>query len=174
MFDLFFPLSLYRSDLLTFNLPGSSESSQKRERIIKRAAQELKDGMYVNLGIGMPLAAPAFLPPGTEIILESENGILGMGRYPKPGEEDPDLINAGKETVTLIEGASTFGSHESFGMIRSGRIDVAMLGAMQVNQFGGTYPSPLPSSHSLIYFLDQEANARHENRPSKLHASRKS
>lgn len=87
----------------------------------------------------MPLAAPAFLPPGTEIILESENGILGMGRYPKPGEEDPDLINAGKETVTLIKGASTFGSHESFGMIRSGRIDVAMLGAMQVNQFGGTY-----------------------------------
>jgi len=87
----------------------------------------------------MPLAAPAFLPPGTEIILESENGILGMGRYPKPGEEDPDLINAGKETVTLIKGASTFGSHESFGMIRSGRIDVAMLGAMQVNQYGGTF-----------------------------------
>lgn len=118
---------------------GSSEASQKRERIIKRAAQELKDGMYVNLGIGMPLAAPAFLPEGTEIVLESENGILGMGRYPKPGEEDPDLINAGKETVTLIKGASTFGSHESFGMIRSGRIDVAMLGAMQVNQYGGMY-----------------------------------
>lgn len=119
----------------------------KRERIIKRAAQELKDGMYVNLGIGMPLAAPAFLPEGTEIVLESENGILGMGRYPKPGEEDPDLINAGKETVTLIKGASTFGSHESFGMIRSGRIDVAMLGAMQVNQFGGTYTIPFPQSY---------------------------
>lgn len=124
---------------------GSSEASQKRERIIKRAAQELKDGMYVNLGIGMPLAAPAFLPEGTEIILESENGILGMGRYPKPGEEDPDLINAGKETVTLNSGASTFGSHESFGMIRSGRIDVAMLGAMQVNQYGGML-STLPSA----------------------------
>ncbi|KAF2028135.1 hypothetical protein EK21DRAFT_102085 [Setomelanomma holmii] len=123
---------------------GSTEASQKRERIIKRAAQELKDGMYVNLGIGMPLAAPAFLPEGTEIVLESENGILGMGRYPKPGEEDPDLINAGKETVTLIQGASTFGSHESFGMIRSGRIDVAMLGAMQVNQFGDLANFMLP------------------------------
>ncbi|OAL44029.1 succinyl-CoA:3-ketoacid-coenzyme A transferase subunit A [Pyrenochaeta sp. DS3sAY3a] len=123
---------------------GSSEASQKRERIIKRAAQELKDGMYVNLGIGMPLAAPAFLPEGTEIVLESENGILGMGRYPKPGEEDPDLINAGKETVTLIRGASTFGSHESFGMIRAGRIDVAMLGAMQVNQFGDLANFMLP------------------------------
>ncbi|KAI4685007.1 uncharacterized protein J4E88_004450 [Alternaria novae-zelandiae] len=123
---------------------GSTESSQKRERIIKRAAQELKDGMYVNLGIGMPLAAPAFLPEGTEIVLESENGILGMGRYPKPGEEDPDLINAGKETVTLIKGASTFGSHESFGMIRSGRIDVAMLGAMQVNQYGDLANFMLP------------------------------
>ncbi|CAI6331483.1 unnamed protein product [Periconia digitata] len=123
---------------------GSSEAAQKRERIIKRAAQELKDGMYVNLGIGMPLAAPAFLPKGVEIILESENGILGMGGYPKPGEEDPDLINAGKETVTLIKGASTFGSHESFGMIRSGRIDVAMLGAMQVNAYGDLANFMLP------------------------------
>ncbi|KAF2730221.1 hypothetical protein EJ04DRAFT_567960 [Polyplosphaeria fusca] len=123
---------------------GSSEASQKRERIIKRAAQELKDGMYVNLGIGMPLAAPAFLPEGVEIILESENGILGMGGFPKQGEEDPDLINAGKETVTLIRGAATFGSHESFGMIRAGRIDVAMLGAMQVNQFGDLANFMLP------------------------------
>lgn len=147
-------------------IAGSTEASQKRERIIKRAAQELKDGMYVNLGIGMPLAAPAFLPEGTEIVLESENGILGMGRYPKPGEEDPDLINAGKETVTLIQGASTFGSHESFGMIRSGRIDVAMLGAMQVNQFGGT---KCPISQFL-----HSRNVLTHGRSSKFHASRQS
>ena len=109
----------------------------KRERIIKRAAKEFRDGMYVNLGIGMPLAAPAFLPEGIEVILQSENGILGMGRYPRPGEEDPDLINPGKETVTLNVGASLFGSHESFGMIRAGRIDLTMLGALQVGMYGG-------------------------------------
>ena len=93
--------------------------------------------MYVNLGIGMPLAAPAFLPEGIEVILQSENGILGMGRYPRPGEEDPDLINPGKETVTLNVGASLFGSHESFGMIRAGRIDLTMLGGLQVGMYGG-------------------------------------
>ena len=125
--------------LLTAAVPlGSLETSRKRERIIKRAAKEFKDGMYVNLGIGMPLAAPAFLPPGIEVILQSENGILGLGQYPKPGEEDPDLINPGKETVTLNRGASVFGSHESFGMIRAGRIDMTILGALQVNEFGGT------------------------------------
>lgn len=95
--------------------------------------------MYVNLGIGMPLVAPAFLPEGIEVVLQSENGILGLGGYPKPGEEDPDLINPGKETVTLAEGASVFGSHESFGMIRSGRIDLTMLGALQVSQYGGMF-----------------------------------
>jgi 3-oxoacid CoA-transferase len=93
--------------------------------------------MYVNLGIGIPLAAPALVPEGVEVILQSENGMLGMGRYPEPGEEDPDLINPGKETVTLNPGASTFGSHESFGMIRAGKINMTVLGAFQVSQYGG-------------------------------------
>jgi 3-oxoacid CoA-transferase len=110
-----------------------------RERIIKRAAKEFTDGMVVNLGIGMPLITPAFLPEGIEVILQSENGILGMGGYPAPGEEDPDLINPGKETVTLQVGASCFGSQESFGMIRAGRVDLTMLGGLQVGMFGGKF-----------------------------------
>ncbi|KAH7480560.1 Succinyl-CoA:3-ketoacid coenzyme A transferase 1 [Fusarium oxysporum f. sp. matthiolae] len=119
-------------------------ANQRRERIIKRASKELKDGMYVNLGIGMPLATPGMLPEDLEVILQSENGILGMGRYPNPGEEDPDLINPGKETVTLSLGASTFGSHESFGMIRAGKIDLTMLGALQVSQYGDLANFMLP------------------------------
>lgn len=118
-------------------IEGSGDATARRERIVKRAAKEFEDGMYVNLGIGMPLVAPAFLPEGIEVVLQSENGILGLGGYPRPGEEDPDLINPGKETVTLASGASVFGSHESFGMIRSGRIDLTMLGALQVSQYGG-------------------------------------
>ena len=105
--------------------------------------------MYVNLGIGIPLQTPAYLPPGVEVVLQSENGILGMGRYPRPGEEDPDLINPGKETVTLASGASLFGSHESFGMIRSGRIDLTMLGALQVGMNGGKF-----SAYHLPKFTD--------------------
>lgn len=93
--------------------------------------------MYVNLGIGIPLAAPALVPDDVEVVLQSENGILGMGRYPKPGEEDPDLINPGKETVTLNVGASTFSSRESFSMIRAGKINLTMLGALQVSMYGG-------------------------------------
>lgn len=119
------------------NLDADTATSLKRERITKRAAKELKDGMYVNLGIGIPLATPSLVPEDMEVILQSENGILGMGRYPRPGEEDPDLINPGKETVTLNSGASTFGSHESFGMIRSGKINLTMLGALQVSMYGG-------------------------------------
>jgi 3-oxoacid CoA-transferase len=134
--DLTPPL-LYVHDLSLTLKPVETASSIKRERIIRRAAKELKDGMYVNLGIGIPLATPALVPEGIEVILQSENGILGMGRYPKPGEEDPDLINPGKETVTLNSGASVFGSHESFGMIRAGRINLTMLGALQVSMYGG-------------------------------------
>lgn len=124
--------------------PGSGEATARRERIVKRAAKELKDGMYVNLGIGIPLINPAYLPEGVEVVLQAENGILGLGPYPKPGEEDPDLINPGKETVTLSSGASVFGSHESFGMIRAGRIDLTMLGALQVSQYGDLANFMLP------------------------------
>ncbi|EAL88123.1 hypothetical protein KXW98_007596 [Aspergillus fumigatus] len=123
---------------------GSGEATARRERIVKRAAKELKDGMYVNLGIGIPLITPAYLPEGVEVVLQAENGILGLGPYPKPGEEDPDLINPGKETVTLSSGASVFGSHESFGMIRAGRIDLTMLGALQVSQYGDLANFMLP------------------------------
>lgn len=115
---------------------GKGDSASKRERIVKRAAKEFKNGMYANLGIGMPMLAPSFVDSSVEVQLQSENGILGLGPYPKKGEEDPDLINAGKETVTLNPGAACFGSEESFGMIRSGRIDLTMLGAMQVSARG--------------------------------------
>ncbi|KAE8379647.1 hypothetical protein BDV26DRAFT_158135 [Aspergillus bertholletiae] len=115
---------------------GKGDTAAKRERIVRRAAKEFKNGMYANLGIGMPMLAPNFVDPSVEVQLQSENGILGLGPYPKKGQEDPDLINAGKETVTLAPGAACFGSDESFGMIRSGRIDLTILGAMQVSARG--------------------------------------
>jgi 3-oxoacid CoA-transferase subunit B len=112
------------------------KDSDKRERIVKRIAQELRDGFYVNLGIGMPTLVANYVPPGMEVILQSENGMLGIGPYPLEGEEDSDLINAGKETVSEIPGTSFFSSADSFAMIRGGHIDLSVLGSMEVDEEG--------------------------------------